>query len=194
MGRLLGCSSVGPLRHGTVERVEKGEFGGPFADNLIATNWYRQDPLKNYARKLAPSAGAMEPTSLWDLELKKRLGPGLVMFENELGGRVAVLAVPPGNWQWLYRSRAYLIGRVIQWLMKGRMPVWVDDCPNVGPFYYEDPKSGAGLLGLVSAGLDPVQVTLRTNLRLNDLFTGAEITPENPIRFDGLGVRFFVTG
>lgn len=194
LGRLLGCSSAGPLRHGTVERMEKGEFGGPFADNLIATNWYCQDPLENYARRLAPAAGAMEPTSLLDLELKKRLGPGLVLFENELGGRVAVLAVPPGKWQWLYRSRAYLIIRVIQWLMQGSLPVWVDDCPNVGPFYYEDPQSGAGLLGLVSASLDPVQVTLRTNLRLKDLFTGAEVTPDNPIRFEGLGVRFFVAG
>ena len=172
----------------------KGEFGGPFADNLIATNWYRQDFLENHARKLEPLASALEPTSLWDLDLKERLGRVWFLFENEFGaGRVAVLAAPPGNWQWLYRSRAYLIVRVIQWLLKGSLPVWVDDCPNVGPFYYEDPKSGAGLLGLVSASLDPVRVTLRTNLRLRDLFTGAEVTPK--IRSGSrVGRRFFAIG
>src|SRR5690606_13440687 len=100
------------------------------------------------------------------------------------------LPMPVSARQCLYRAKAHQIARATEWLLRAPLPVWVEDCPNVGPIYYEDPKSGEGLLAIVSGSLDPVEARLHTRLRLTDLFTGQ--APAD-LRIEPLSVRFFRT-
>ncbi len=95
---------------------------------------------------------------------------GTVLYENELGGRVAVFPSPFMARNWIYRCRAYQIAKIVNWLMYDELPVWVEDCPSVGPFYYEDEKTGEGLLGVLNASLDPATINLHTKYEVQDLF------------------------
>lgn len=187
---LVGCRPQGYIREPSVELLTDKEFCGSFAGNLLPTGWFIAEQTSRYTINLKLSEGTRTLSVILDEEMKE-LAPGMVLFENELGGRIAVAAVPVDSWQWLYRSKAYQIGKIAEWLMYGDIPLRIEDSPNIGPFYYEDEAMGTGLLGIVNAGLDEAEAVIRTNLEIKDLFTG--IKEQSPIRVKPLSVRFFST-
>jgi len=185
---LLGCETRGHIRIAAVERLDNNKFSGMFEGNNLPTNWFRMEKEGRYNYHLILHKGAISISTLLDCEMKE-LAPGTVLFENELGGRIAILAAPVDKWQWIYRSRAYQIGQVVQWLMFDKLPIWIEDCPNVGPFYYEDENTGEGLLGIVSGNLDTMHVKLKTKFKIEELFT----KQVNDFIIGPLSVKFYKT-
>ncbi|UVI28276.1 hypothetical protein [Paenibacillus spongiae] len=187
-GPYLGCKPSGFVDGFSVEQFGMNEFTGPFAGNLQTTNWSeskKQGKLPLHVH-IAPDARAI--SMLMDDHLNE-LAPGVVLFENELGGRVALFTVPITSFQFLHRCRAYMVAKVAQWLMRESLPIWIEDCPNVGPIYYEG-EDGEGLLGIISGNLDGTEVKLHTDLQLFDLFTDEAV---RSIWMEPLSVRFFRT-
>jgi hypothetical protein len=176
-GEFLGCRTAGALEIAAVERLDSHVFTGQFAGNNLTTDWFR---LRRQGKKifcLEKTEEAISLSTILDLHLKE-LSSGMVLYENKLGGRVAVLAVPPDPWAWLDRSRAYVIGRIINWLMFDSLPVWIEDCPDVAPFYYENPGNGEALLALVNGSLDPMHIKLNSHRGWTELFPRKQGIPQ----------------
>lgn len=105
-----------------------------------------------------------------------------------------VFGVPitDNGFNWSFRNRAFLVGQVVNWLMRDGLPVWVEDCPEVGPIYYEDPQTGEGLLAIINASLDKSPLRLHTRLKLNDLFRKNKVSVISD-SIPGMGILFFRT-
>ena len=189
-GDLLGCVPAGEINEPGAERLDDPEFCGIFKDNLLPTIWFRMAPVGKKILRLKMAPGARALSSLLDMDLNELDAPGTVIYENMLGGRVAVFSVPVETWQWVYRSRAFTVGKICAWLSSDNLPVWVSDCPDTGPIYYEDPDTGEGLLAIANGGLDPVFASIHTDLCLEDLFDPAN-TKDMTVGL--LAVRFFRT-
>lgn len=187
-GRMLGCRPVGVLPRAAAERLEANEFSGAFAGNLLPTGWFNIDKEGKPIHHLELSGGAYAISTLLDCELQ-HAAPGTVLFENELGGRVAVLPVPITVFNWQYRSRAHQVGKVVNWLMYDELPLWIEDAPNVGPFYYRNPDTGEGVLGIVNGSLDPADVRLHGSLEIRDLFSAET----GHCRIEPVSIRLFHT-
>ena len=104
---------------------------------------YSLEPLNERVRVLSELISATE----------ENLGPTFTVFENSLGGRVAVHGYSP----WInIRSaskRAQII-RACDWVSKERMPVKIDKCIKVIPFIKESDDKEQFLLMLLNASLD----------------------------------------
>lgn len=187
-GRYLGCELEGRLDGPTVEKFGLSEFTGRFGGNMQTTHWFETKREGKVPYRVKPDPGAEVLSMILDENLNE-LAPGAVLFENELGGRIAVLTVPVTSFQFLHRCRAYMIAKISQWLMKEPLPIWIEDCPNIGPIYYEG-DDGEGLLGIVSGNLDSLDVKLHTDFKLFDLFTGERC---EQLRMEPLSARFFRT-
>lgn len=186
--KFLGAETAGHVRFAALERLDRNEFSGMFGENILPTNWFRMEKEKRYNYEIILHKDARSISTLLDLEMNE-LSPGTVLFENELGGRVAIMAVPIDKWQWAYRSRAYQIGKVVNWLLYDKLPLWIEDCPNVAPFYYENVETGEGLLGIASGNLDPIDIKIHSKLEIKDFFTNNM----KDYRIEPLSVRFFRT-
>ena len=187
--RLLGCYPEGYVKGPCVEKLDDNEFSGRFAGSMAAISYYTEAENGRYIYNLSMQQGAISISAICNEELKK-IAPGVVLYENELGGRIAAFAAPLGNRRWLFRSRAYQMAKIADWIMYGQLPVWIEDCPNIGPFYYEDEKTGEGLLGVASGTPDPVEMKIHTGLEMVDLFTGDKDYDQT---IEPLSVRFFRT-
>jgi len=83
--------------------------------------------------ELMPYRGSEIITDFLDSE-EQPVIPGMIRFENKLGGRVAVMAFKLGGNRssslFNYKKKE-LIRQTIEWLGKGPLPVFVNDLPNV---------------------------------------------------------------
>ena len=186
----IGCRIGERLPMSLAERLDDREWSGPFQGDLMPTKLMDKTEGAPAPRRLDLLPGARGLTMLLDAELAET-GPGMLVFDNPLGGRVAVVSAPVHTWTWFYRSRAWLIGKTIRWLMRGRLPVWVEDTPNVGVFYYEDPKTRVGLAAVPSACADPVLLRLCGPRSWSDLWSSKSITNPSEVRL--FEIQFFTS-
>jgi hypothetical protein len=110
------------------------------------------------ASLFSAEAGATFASELLDID-KKRIGPGTILYENKLGGRICTFATPflEGN-NWNIKCRQEQLQKIISWLTCGNYPLILENCVNVMPLLYRgDLKS---LLVLVNTGFDPQWVEL----------------------------------
>ncbi len=183
-GEYLGCYSEGLLSEVSCEKLTDPEFCGSFTGNLVPTDWLRQG-LKNVEIPLLTALpGARELTEILDVEYR-RLGGGACIFENSLGGRVAVLPEYICPWTYSYRSRAYLLRKVVEYLEKGNADFTLEEGTNVAPFYYTDHQEG--LLALLNTGLDSESVTVRT---AHSLLDGEQNVANESLTLQPLELRF----
>jgi hypothetical protein len=177
----IGCRIGDTLTMASAERLDDREWSGPFLGDLMPSKPGDKTEGSPLPRRLETLPGVRQLTTLLDAELAET-GPGTVVFENALGGRVAVLSVPVHEWTWIYRSRAWLMGEIIRWLMRGQLPVWIEDTQNVGLFYYEDEKTGDGLVAAVNAGIDPASLALRGPRSWLDAWSGKALDKSEEIK------------
>lgn len=162
-GRYLGCRSDKTLEQVSAERLTDREFCGEFTGNLLPTDWLRLGLCNIHLPLLTPQAGARPLTEILDVDYQP-LGCGACVYENALGGRVAVLAEQIAAWTFAHRSRAFLLRQIVRFLQHGQGAFSLRDGVNVAPFYYEDEREG--LLALLNTGLDPETVTVETGYPL----------------------------
>ncbi len=89
---------------------------------------------------------------------RRRLGPGIILYENSFGGRVAVLADDSrrgGLMKMSFRNsqRQTHLMQVLTWLSRGRLPILLRNAPDAVPIRIDLEKSGL-LLSVINAGLD----------------------------------------
>lgn len=175
LGSYIGCDDVGDeLNAPSAELLCGEEFHGIFDGNLVPTDWMRL-AYKKIRVPLFRYDPACKILSLYVDQDKKTLGDGIALYENRLGGRVCVIPGHIGTWQFAYRSRSWQMMRIMEWLSKGSFPVLVEDSPNTSPFYYQDGKTGDGLLALLNTGLDTETVRLRHDPELCMSEDGLEV-------------------
>ena len=125
-------------------------LAGEFTGDLIPTRWNRFSRRNAFSWSLKRGGG---DHPLLDLE-NRRIGAGTVLFHNSLGGRVAVSAVRPVWDAWAYRPKACLVRSILLWLAPSALPLFIPDCPDLGPIYYENDETGEGLLAVLNGSLD----------------------------------------
>lgn len=151
-GKYLGChvrqadSTIPAL-----ERLLPTSYAGEFSGDLMPCRWYLYEEKERYVLK--PFEDAEVLTELLDLE-KQAIGAGTVLYHNRLGGKCVVMALSPSEETWCFRQRAWLIGQLAAELSGGELPLFIPDCPDLGPIYYENEANGNGLLAVLNGSLD----------------------------------------
>lgn len=91
------------------------------------------------------------------------LGPTLALYENSLGGRIAVSGYAP--WQNICSyAKRYQIVSIFDWLSNGKMPVRIDKCLKVVPFIKTSNSGKKFMVMLLNASFDSTgsfEVSLR---------------------------------
>lgn len=108
--------------------------------------------------QLLPSVRAEVLTDFLDPEEKPAM-PGMVRFENDLGGRVAItafdLARNHSSAIFNYKKKE-IIRQTIEWLGKEQLPVFVKYLPNVYCLFNRSRDKDFGVVVLVNLCSDPV--------------------------------------
>ncbi len=107
--------------------------------------------------KMRPGDRARAGTEILGVH-RSKLGPGIILYENPSGGRVAVLADDSrrgGLAKMSFRNlqRQEHLMQVLTWLSRGRLPVFLRHAPDVVPIRV-DLKRGGLLLSMINVGLD----------------------------------------
>lgn len=185
----IGARPIGAITLPVVERLHDTAFSGSYAGNLIPTEWFRIDHVQHPIVHLEPSQDATTISAFVDEQMQE-VAPSVVLFENSLGGRVAVFSMAYNANPWQNRGRAYQMAKITEWAARKQLPIWIENAPNIAPIYYEDAETGEGLLAVVSGNLDPLVITPHTELELVDLFTAETV---ESFLMEPLSVRFFTT-
>lgn len=158
-GALAGLSSAAGETGASQETIEDAEFG--FVGDPINLRW------EGAARQFEWTAGARTISVLRDYD-GNDTGHGIVLFENELGGRVAVIPydsqVEIAALGYMYESmctpgflsfpRQAQLKAVFEWMNRGPLPLFVPDAPSVSPLLIQqDDRLIVSITNLMS---DPV--------------------------------------
>ena len=130
-------------------------------------NLYRRDVIQVFwgstAYSLAPAEGAQRIGRLVD-PMQEELAPcSSGVYENRLGGRVAVIGYAP--WHGLgYAHKAAQIKKLFRWLSNDQLPGWVDSCHRAGLWLRPRPDGGINAT-VLNASMDTaaeIILTLKT--------------------------------
>jgi hypothetical protein len=95
--------------------------------------------------ELKPSSGCEVITDFLDPQ-EQPVIPGMIRFENKLGGRVAIMAFKLGGNRssalFSYKKKE-IVRQTIEWLGKQALPVFVKDLPNVFCIFNSHHRAGA---------------------------------------------------
>lgn len=123
---LIGCSPGGPLSGFGAEECRSEVYFGQYTGTYI--------PMKGAPAtgvfKLNPVTNAEEISRIVDHD-RQEIGSGVVLFENRLGGKIAVLPykigpLDPDLRHFICYQRQYMFRQVFQWMDPGVMPVLVE--------------------------------------------------------------------
>ncbi len=165
-GSLLGGSLDGKLEGMSTERLSHPDFSGAYLDCDLPTNWFRMSLQGEWISQWNPHPMATVVSTFVD-ENGQALGAALTLYENAMGGRIAVMAQHVQELGWLHRGRAIQMQAILRWLGRDALPYpLVEEGPNIAPFVYTDPQTNQSVVALVNTGLDPIGVNLaRLGLR-----------------------------
>jgi hypothetical protein len=137
---MIGCSPESGVSLFGAEECADREYFGKYAGNYI--------PLKEVALTgvfhLRPAAGSRELSAIVNHD-RKKIAAGVVMFENILGGKIAVLpykidAVASDLRHLTCYQRQFLFRALFQWMAPAALPVMVDAPSAMGVQCWEDSK------------------------------------------------------
>jgi len=102
-------------------------------------------------------------SELWN-DCEEAVVPAVTLYENSLGGRVAVMAYDlrqnASASIYNYKRKEQIRG-IIEWLGRSNLPVYAAKDPNVFVSAQENPETGDKLIAVYNLSLDPLeQVTL----------------------------------
>ncbi|MDD5706723.1 MAG: hypothetical protein PHR35_12445 [Kiritimatiellae bacterium] len=136
---MTGCR-VGAAAPATVgaEKLTDAEFSGPYLDSFIPRAHNRPDS----ARTLSPGPGTREISALVDHDLR-RIAPGVVLFGNRLGGRVAVLpyalhALEADLSHFICYHRRHQFKAIFDWMKPDALSVWLVSPSDVGMHLWQE--------------------------------------------------------
>ena len=118
------------------------------------------------AFRLKPDEGAkirilstIRSWPFWSSAERKDIGPGLVLFENQLGGRIATFACKAGFTPFLHETRREQLLGVLGWLNRIPLPVTIDSDIDIYAMHGTiDSQAGGGeLLCVFDLNMDSLE-------------------------------------
>jgi hypothetical protein len=177
LGSLLGVHPEPIHPGGVLERMTdhslNGDFGGRWHGSSL--DFFLKDASVSRLEPLVPEVETL--AELFFYYTEENLGASVTAFENELGGRVAVLGCAP--WERAHDSatRAQL-GRLAAWASRDTMPAWSALCHLLTVFARGGACGSPLLVTLVNSSADP---SGDFPLRLTSTATAAWLsTPDQP--------------
>ena len=157
----LGVTFGDKLTEPCTERLTDIDFSGAYFGCDLPTNWFRMDIQGESIDELKLSSNAKAIAQLVNHN-NVIISPSIAIFENSLGGKVAVMAQTVQELAFLHRGKSIQIQSIFNWMGFKYQRFLVKDQPNVAPFIYEDDYQG--LYVLVNTGLDEVNIHLSEGL------------------------------
>jgi hypothetical protein len=157
----LGVTFGEKLTEACTERLTDSNFSSNYYNCDLPTNWFRMDIQGDSIDRmnLYPEAKAISHFVNHNNEI---ISPSISIFQNQLGGKVAVIAQTVQELAFLHRGKSIQIQSIFQWMDCKFDEFFIKDQPNIAPFIYEDDNQG--LYVLVNTGLDEVKITLPKGL------------------------------
>jgi hypothetical protein len=151
---LKGCEPIGGTNY---ERLENEDFAGKLAGRDLSCPYFDK-----YRIELADQAVVVStmfgPAASYS-------APGMVLYENSSGGRIGIIPFS-GLHGDLYNDefrswkRQYVLKKMLEWMNRGPLPLFVAEAANVLPFRRDGET--AVLIGVANLSADPMgQVVLQ---------------------------------
>lgn len=161
LGEYCGVAIERTYDNGVLEQFSSDSINSGFAfDHRDARNSMSKE--KGYVLK--PLRDEVRILSRLISYTKEDVGPTSTLYQNSLGGRVAVQGYVP--WQLIHSGakRTQLL-RICDWLTDGRLPVIIDRCLKVVPFF-KQAKDGSGWLLMLLNGAFDETASFEAKLRV----------------------------
>ncbi len=176
-GSEIGLRSCEPMSAANFEEMVNRQFAGEFVNRDETTgeaHKYRVDPV----------AQAIIVSKMYGPDRSFSV-PGMILFENASGGRIGIVP-QSGSRGDLYMTefrgwkRQFVLKKMLEWINKGPMPLFVEDAPNVCPFRLDG--ESAVLIGIANLSVDPLP---RVTFQIARAFEGEPqvefLTPEGKV-------------
>jgi hypothetical protein len=158
----LGIKMTGKITQACVERLSHPEFSGLYHNCDLPTNWFRMDVQGDHISHVEVDPSALVIAHFVDQD-RNIIAPSFTLFENELGGKLAIIAQAVQDLAFFHRAKSIQMQAVLKWLGLNHTAFWIEDHVNIAPFIYEDEKQG--LYVLVNTGLDEETLHLPKGLK-----------------------------
>jgi len=150
-GQQIGLTKCEPVAAANYEEMTNRNFAGRYLDG---------DETTVEARKyrLYPVEQTIVVSEMFGPDRSFRV-PGMTLFENTGGGRIGVIP-QSGSRGDLYRvefrgwKRQWVLKRMLEWINRGPLPLFVEDAPNVCPLRRDG--ESAVLIGIANLSVDPL--------------------------------------
>jgi hypothetical protein len=189
-GEYTGFKKIGEFHADAIEAQTPhflNDYGNLYRRNVVQAFW------GSVAYSLSPTAEAQTIGRLVNLMDEEIAACSSGIYENRLGGRVAVIGYAP--WHGLgYAHKVDQIKKIFRWLSKNTLPGWIDSCHRSGLWLrqrYDGGINAAVLNPSMDTAVD-VMLILKTSQKQATLYrldyppvrlTGVE-QPDGYIRFN----------
>ena len=164
LGHLTGVRVTASHTNGLAERFTDDALSGPFAGELRDARIEFWGDSRGQAVALEPLADGVRSLACLEDYFGRPGACCLSAYENELGGRVAVMGYAP--WMFLRSvAKRHQLLNLADWLTRDRLAARLDEPVSVTPWVRLDAERRHGFVVLLNHGLEPTPpLTLRVRL------------------------------
>ena len=164
LGELTGVRIARRIDNGVMERFTDDPLNGVHAGQIRDARIEFWGDARGKGDVLEPTGEGVRMLAVMEDYFHREQGPCLSVYENELGGRAAVL----GYAQWMFLqsvSKRAQLQSIADWITRDRMPVRIDEAVPLVPFVRMSADRTKGAVVLLNAGLDRLgEATVRVRL------------------------------
>jgi len=188
---LAGARVARRLDNGLMERFTDDELNGPASGELRDARIEFWGDAKGMGDVLEPTASGARILSVMEDYFLRPVGPAMIAFENELGGRVVVMGYAP--WIFLHSAGKRLqLQNAADWISRMTMPVRIVEPVSLACVarFSHDRRRGAVML--VNAGMDDIRqadVLVRTEAGCARVLSVGEGEKPAHVEHDRTGLR-----
>jgi hypothetical protein len=156
LAHLAGVRVAERYDNGVMERFSDDVLNGEHVGHVRDARIEFWGPAQGQANVLEPIRVGVRTLAVMEDYFCRPRGPCLTAYENELGGRVAVMGYAP--WMFLHSAaKRYQLLNLADWLTRGRLPVRIYETVPLIPFVRLSPGRKRGAVVLLNSGLDTVE-------------------------------------
>jgi hypothetical protein len=150
-GRQIGLTNCEPVAGANYEEMTNRNFAGKYLngdETTVNARKYRLDPAEQ----------AIVVTEMFGPDRSFRV-PGMTLFENAWEGRIGVIPQSGSHGdlcmvEFRGWKRQWALKRMLEWINRGPLPLFVEDAPNVCPLRRDG--ENAVLIGIANLSVDPL--------------------------------------
>jgi len=152
---LAGVRIARRVTNGVAERFTGDPLNGPYAGELRDCRVEFWGDAMGQADVLEPTQEGVHILAEMENYFQEPYGPCLTAFENEHGGRVAVLGYAP--WMFVHSAaKRTQLQNIADWVTRGACPVRIEETVPLVPFVRMSEDRARWLVVLLNAGFDEV--------------------------------------